>query len=110
LKEDEMNDKVMWKRIRDEASGIVKRKVVFHLTSDMPDNLFGATRFNDKKVEIFISMDDCKTVDMVIKTVSHELAHVILNNAEDSAEHQQEWTYIESILKKTYMEGEHGNS
>lgn len=94
---------IKWKKLKRIASNLVGREVSLTLTTDSSmDGYFALAEFNESKVLIIINGNKCKSIDEIIESIAHEIAHVIINNNQHTNEHEKTWRIIQEEMKRKY--------
>lgn len=95
--------KIKWGRLKNIASKLSGRKVVINLTTDNGMKGYNAlVDFNSDEATIYLNGNKCKSLDMVIDAVAHELAHVITEDQQDSGRHKKTWDSLKEKIREEY--------
>lgn len=95
---------IKWARLNHIAEQVVARKVTINLsTSQSICNFKALAEFNDSFANIFLNGNECESDNMVIKAISHELAHVVLRSEQHGSEHSGKWDEINKEIREWYF-------
>jgi Zn-dependent peptidase ImmA (M78 family) len=94
-----MLDKIKWKKLKNIICDIAKRNVEIIVSTTIHENINAVT---DKK-DIIINGNNIKSVKMVIRSIAHELVHIIDNLNDGTKSFKKKWNDYEKIIKRKYM-------
>jgi Zn-dependent peptidase ImmA (M78 family) len=78
------------------------RKVTISSSTEMDKDYIAGCEFDDDKVDIILNMSRTKSEEMVLRSVAHEITHVMLGNNEHGQAFDAEWQKVESQIVREY--------
>ncbi len=93
---------IKWLRLRRLAEQIAGCPVRLHGSTELPAEMRAAVESAPGKMDIVLNFQHIKSAEMAIKAVAHEVAHVILGNAQHDNVFKSKWEEVEQLIKKDY--------
>jgi hypothetical protein len=100
-----MPTKIKWKHLNRICTKMCQREINITLT----DHKFyqdyatvSAVVFNQDKADILLNMNKVKDIFMTIKSIAHEVAHILLGNSKHGKKFQKKWEETERAVTQGY--------
>ena len=92
---------IMWSRLKEISKNIVGKNVEIFATTEMLHQR-AVVRSTPEMVEIILNLAYSKTPGQVIKSLAHELSHVLLGSDQHTNEFRLKWKSLESVITEKY--------
>jgi len=87
-----MSNEIKWIRLQDICKDIIFRKrqedisIFLHGSMDLPANLRATVERHGDRVDLLVNLTYNKGVEDIIKSLAHELAHIVLGRGDECHE------------------------
>ena len=94
---------IKWIKLKNICEEMSGKTIHLHSSTDMPDDHIAGCEFTLQNADIILNMRHTKSEEMVIRSIAHELNHIIKGTKEHGSEFDMECIRIEERIKKEYF-------
>ena len=93
---------IKWIRLKNICEDISGFTVHLHLSTDMPTDHIAGCEFTKEDAHIILNAAQVKSLDMIIRAISHELQHVLNGNKDHRIDFDEKWMLLEKRITEEY--------
>ncbi len=101
-------NRIKWLKLKSIVKEITEKEVEF-VASTHPSEFRAFVVAKGNKIEIYLNMEFAKDVDDVIKSLAHEVAHVLLNDNKHTNKFRDKWNDLTKTITEKYKEVKNEN-
>ena len=96
---------IKWLRLKNICEEIVEQNITISLsTSNDLAAVNSVVSFDNQQAHIILNGLFCKGIPQIVKAVSHELVHIVLNSAGHPKDFEEKWVYYETKILERYRQ------
>ena len=95
---------IKWIRLQEICLDLAGPGVDLHIhgSTDVPPNLMAAVERDGSRIDILLNLLYNKTLEDVIDSLAHEMAHIVLGNEGHGPEFDRQWAALRNKIGSEY--------